>query len=147
MMVVQQLRITMEQPELLTAFWFLSSRPTFRNAVCGLLLAGVLFFLAVATVQAAPSASSLNFSQRRPAVLTLGTDTSRFDCWRINGRPARSDFSPSSLQLYQQSPSDPAKPQSAPASDKHTFWDHQNGWLFAAVAASRALDYSSTLNF
>jgi hypothetical protein len=29
----------------------------------------------------------------------------------------------------------------------HRFWDKENDWLFAGVAASRALDYSSTLNF
>ena len=29
----------------------------------------------------------------------------------------------------------------------HHFWDKQNDWLFAGVGASRALDYSSTLNF
>lgn len=31
--------------------------------------------------------------------------------------------------------------------DEHPFWDRENGLLFAAVGASRALDYSSTLNF
>lgn len=30
---------------------------------------------------------------------------------------------------------------------EHGFWDRQNGLLFAAIGASRALDYSSTLNF
>jgi hypothetical protein len=30
--------------------------------------------------------------------------------------------------------------------DAHRFWDKTNDWLFAGVAASRALDYSSTLN-
>lgn len=29
---------------------------------------------------------------------------------------------------------------------KHRFWDKQNVWLFSGVGASRALDYSSTLN-
>jgi hypothetical protein len=29
---------------------------------------------------------------------------------------------------------------------EHHFWDRKNDWLFAGVAASRALDYSSTLN-
>jgi hypothetical protein len=29
----------------------------------------------------------------------------------------------------------------------HHFWDKENAWLFAGVGASRALDYSSTLNF
>jgi hypothetical protein len=28
----------------------------------------------------------------------------------------------------------------------HRFWDKKNGWLFAGVAASRTLDYFSTLN-
>ena len=28
----------------------------------------------------------------------------------------------------------------------HKFWDKENGWLFAGVAASRALDYTSTKN-
>lgn len=28
----------------------------------------------------------------------------------------------------------------------HLFWDKQNDWLFAAIAASRTLDYFSTLN-
>src|SRR4029077_6608078 len=30
---------------------------------------------------------------------------------------------------------------------EHRFWDRRNDLLFAAVGASRALDYSSTLNF
>ena len=29
---------------------------------------------------------------------------------------------------------------------EHRFWDKENAWLFAGVGASRALDYSSTLN-
>jgi hypothetical protein len=29
---------------------------------------------------------------------------------------------------------------------QHRFWDKENAWLFAGVGASRALDYSSTLN-
>lgn len=29
---------------------------------------------------------------------------------------------------------------------EHRFWDRQNGLLFAAVGAGRALDYASTLN-
>jgi hypothetical protein len=31
-------------------------------------------------------------------------------------------------------------------SPAHSFWDKQNDWLFAGVAAARALDYASTLN-
>jgi hypothetical protein len=30
--------------------------------------------------------------------------------------------------------------------EEHRFWDRENDWLFAAVAASRTLDYFSTLN-
>ena len=30
--------------------------------------------------------------------------------------------------------------------DAHRFWDQTNDWLFAGVAASRTLDYFSTLN-
>jgi hypothetical protein len=30
--------------------------------------------------------------------------------------------------------------------DEHRFWDKTNDWLFAGVAASRTLDYFSTLN-
>src|SRR5215467_7172226 len=29
---------------------------------------------------------------------------------------------------------------------RHKFWDRENAWLFAGVAASRALDYTSTKN-
>ena len=29
---------------------------------------------------------------------------------------------------------------------EHRFWDRENDWLFAGVAAGRALDYASTLN-
>jgi hypothetical protein len=37
--------------------------------------------------------------------------------------------------------------QSAPeAKPVHRFWDQENDWLFAGVAASRTLDYFSTLN-
>jgi hypothetical protein len=34
-----------------------------------------------------------------------------------------------------------------PAVAPHHFWDRENILLFSAVGASRALDYSSTLNF
>jgi hypothetical protein len=37
--------------------------------------------------------------------------------------------------------------QPKPPSFEHPFWDRENGLLFAAVAASRTLDYFSTLNF
>ena len=38
-------------------------------------------------------------------------------------------------------------PEPRPADiSEHRFWDKTNGWLFAGVAASRTLDYFSTLN-
>src|ERR1700674_1067899 len=39
-----------------------------------------------------------------------------------------------------------AKTGNPPAPGVHSFWDRENGWLFAGVGAGRALDYSSTLN-
>lgn len=42
-----------------------------------------------------------------------------------------------------------SSPDKKPASlngEKHRFWDTTNDWLFAGVAASRTLDYFSTLN-
>lgn len=45
---------------------------------------------------------------------------------------------------------DAATPRAAyskPAALTHRFWDKENDWLFAGVAVSRGLDYSSTLNF
>jgi hypothetical protein len=39
-----------------------------------------------------------------------------------------------------------ARSQTMPLREEHRFWDKQNAWLFAGVGASRALDYSSTLN-
>jgi hypothetical protein len=36
--------------------------------------------------------------------------------------------------------------ESADIPKPHRFWDKKNAWLFAGVGASRALDYSSTLN-
>jgi hypothetical protein len=40
----------------------------------------------------------------------------------------------------------PARNQTVPPRQEHRFWDRKNAWLFAGVGASRALDYSSTLN-
>jgi hypothetical protein len=39
-----------------------------------------------------------------------------------------------------------AKNQTVQLRQEHRFWDKKNAWLFAGVGASRALDYSSTLN-
>jgi hypothetical protein len=35
---------------------------------------------------------------------------------------------------------------SPPPQTTHRFWDRENDWLFAGVAAGRGLDYASTLN-
>jgi hypothetical protein len=43
-------------------------------------------------------------------------------------------------------PSAPRPKVDAANRDEHRFWDKTNDWLFAGVAASRTLDYFSTLN-
>ena len=43
-------------------------------------------------------------------------------------------------------PTAPAPKSEATTAGEHPFWDATNGWLFAGVAASRTLDYFSTLN-
>jgi hypothetical protein len=43
-------------------------------------------------------------------------------------------------------PATPARKKPVANSDTHRFWDQTNLWLFAGVAGSRGLDYSSTLN-
>jgi hypothetical protein len=43
-------------------------------------------------------------------------------------------------------PDHQANPRATSSRDEHRFWDKTNDWLFAGVAASRTLDYFSTLN-
>ena len=43
-------------------------------------------------------------------------------------------------------PAAPRPKAKASSNDEHRFWDKTNDWLFAGVAASRTLDYFSTLN-
>lgn len=50
---------------------------------------------------------------------------------------------PQAAESADQAHKPPAKENAPP---QHRFWDKQNCWLFAGVGASRALDYSSTLN-
>jgi hypothetical protein len=61
------------------------------------------------------------------------------------------------LSAQEQSPAPEARPAVNPpaaprpkaktsGNDEHRFWDKTNDWLFAGVAASRTLDYFSTLN-
>jgi hypothetical protein len=53
-------------------------------------------------------------------------------------------------QTAEREPSPPqsSSPATAPKTDQpvHKFWDKKNAWLFTGVAASRALDYTSTKN-
>jgi len=61
------------------------------------------------------------------------------------------------LSAQEQSPTPDARPAAnlprvprpkaeSASKDEHRFWDNTNDWLFASVAASRTLDYFSTLN-
>jgi hypothetical protein len=45
-----------------------------------------------------------------------------------------------------QAPAAPNPPQARPLQTTHRFWDRTNDLLFSGVAATRGLDYSSTLN-
>ena len=54
---------------------------------------------------------------------------------------ASPDVKPSSKQLTTPAPKVPEARQ-----NQHRFWDQTNAWLFAGVAGSRGLDFSSTLN-
>jgi len=72
-----------------------------------------------------------------PANLTSAEVRNPYSC---------STFS-STLSLLPQSAGDQAKPLPANSGDDHRFWDRKNDLLFAAVGASRTLDYFSTLNF
>ena len=55
--------------------------------------------------------------------------------------------SPSDAPKNQTTSSDPASQGRFASPDRHRFWDRENDLLFTAVAASRTLDYFSTLNF
>jgi hypothetical protein len=68
-------------------------------------------------------------------------------------QPATQGRDPNAPDAPQPSTSDaqkPEKPSSTTIVDVkppiHGFWDRENDWLFAAVAAGRGLDYASTLN-
>jgi hypothetical protein len=45
-----------------------------------------------------------------------------------------------------EAPAIPVKQKEIVPKAEHRFWDKENDWLFAGVAASRTLDYFSTLN-
>jgi hypothetical protein len=53
---------------------------------------------------------------------------------------------PADIKPAVEAPKAPS-PKATPArEDLHPFWDKTNDWLFAGLAASRTLDYFSTLN-
>jgi hypothetical protein len=61
--------------------------------------------------------------------------------------PIRGQEPAAPAQIPATSASAPApRNQTLPLGQDHRFWDKKNAWLFAGVGASRALDYSSTLN-
>ena len=82
-------------------------------------------FLAVSAVWAAPS---LAVAQEQPATGQEIPNTT-------------STTSPATPKAKQEAPQSKVSSE-----EEHRFWDRTNAWLFAGVAASRALDYSSTLN-
>lgn len=59
---------------------------------------------------------------------------------------AQEPVSAPSVKLDLSMPAAPTSRASFPAPREHRFWDQTNDWLFAGVAASRTLDYFSTLN-
>jgi len=58
-----------------------------------------------------------------------------------------SGFRSTSAETRSQANGNGAAPQPQLLAPDHPFWDRENGLLFAAVGASRTLDYFSTLNF
>ena len=60
--------------------------------------------------------------------------------------PAAPQPSGSAAPAEQRKTIDAAKGGNRIVPVQHAFWDRENDWLFAGVAAGRALDYSSTLN-
>jgi hypothetical protein len=68
-----------------------------------------------------------------------------------SGAPSAPQPAGGAAPADQQAPDTPATPQAPnpttpPVPYVHSFWDRENDWLFAGVAAGRALDYASTLN-
>jgi hypothetical protein len=59
---------------------------------------------------------------------------------------AQQPVSAPSVKLDLNMPPTPAPKASLSSRGEHRFWDQTNEWLFAGVAASRTLDYFSTLN-
>jgi hypothetical protein len=53
---------------------------------------------------------------------------------------------PAEIKPAVDAPNAPSSKATVAREDIHPFWDKTNDWLFAGVAASRTLDYFSTLN-
>lgn len=60
--------------------------------------------------------------------------------------PSAPQPSGSAAPADQKKTADAGKAATPFAPGVHRFWDRENDWLFAAVAAGRGLDYASTLN-
>ena len=63
-----------------------------------------------------------------------------------SGAPSKPKPVESAATADQAKTGQPSKPTASPVPYVHSFWDRENDWLFAGVAAGRALDYASTLN-
>jgi len=77
---------------------------------------------------------------RTVLILTAALATSAQWLRAQEASPAQSTKPPASA------PAAPSDKTTAASGDEHRFWDKTNDWLFAGVAASRTLDYYSTLN-
>jgi len=88
------------------------------------------------------SAQSLLISAR----LAYYSPSSLAFCSNEPRSPSRAMQLPADLPPKQPSPVN-VRGQPKPPSFEHPFWDRENDLLFAAVGASRTLDYFSTLNF
>jgi hypothetical protein len=65
---------------------------------------------------------------------------------RVPNAPIAPQPSGNTPSAGQEKSPEAAKTGIRPVPIEHRFWDRENDWLFAGVAAGRALDYASTLN-
>ena len=106
----------------------------------GLLSFALLFLCCARLVSAAPFGGCV--PPKLPE-LTLSTTVAVPDSWHFAGCSSL----PVAPESFPRSHDDKRLPKSPTKSGQHLFWDSENILLFSAVGASRALDYSSTLNF
>jgi len=97
------------------------------------------FWILIAFLSAAQH-SLADTEHNRDAVLNSASQPT---VARLNLTLTRAPLSPASA--WQGAPS-PNSPHTASPLYEHRFWDRENIVLFSLVGASRALDYSSTLN-